>query len=252
MKRAPSIAGVPLVVVKDLTITRGGVVLQENVSFEVKRGEIFAVLGASGCGKTTLLRFLMGLARPTSGVIDVAGRGLPDLEAGLPPFGVMFQGGALFGSMTTRENVALPLKEWTSLPQRAIDAIASANLRLVGLHGAEDKLPSELSGGMRKRAAIARALVLEPELVFLDEPSSGLDPKLAFELDELIKTLNAALGLTVVVVTHELESVFRTADRVIVLSKEEKTIVAAGDPRELRHSNDPRSSAFFNPHRQHP
>jgi phospholipid/cholesterol/gamma-HCH transport system ATP-binding protein len=247
MKSPPSNRAGPLVVVKDLTIARGDVILQKHVSFEVNRGEIFGILGPSGSGKTTLLRLLIGLAREERGEIDIAGRGVPDLSAGLPPFGVMFQAGALFGSMTTGENVALPLHEWTHLPQRAVDAITRAKLRLVGLHGAEDKLPSELSGGMKKRAAIARALVLEPELVFLDEPSAGLDPKLAFEIDDLIKTLNKAEGLTVVVVTHELESVFRIADRVIVLGKDEQTVVAAGDPRELRHSSDPRVSGFFNP-----
>jgi phospholipid/cholesterol/gamma-HCH transport system ATP-binding protein len=243
----PTPNAAPLVVVKDLTIGWGDLVLQRHVSFQVNRGEIFGILGPSGSGKTTLLRFLIGLARPRDGEIDVAGCGLPDLTAGLPPFGVMFQAGALFGSMTTGENVALPLKEWTDLPHRAIEAITRAKLAVVGLQGAEDKLPSELSGGMKKRAAIARALVLEPELVFLDEPSAGLDPRLALEIDELIKTLNTALGLTVVIVTHELESVFRITDRVIVLGKDEKRIIAEGDPRAPRARDDPRVSGFFNP-----
>src|SRR3954454_8560141 len=216
----------------------------DDVNFEVRRGEVFGILGGSGCGKSTLLRFLIGLEEPMDGEIDVAGRGLPDLEAALPPFGVMFQAGALFGSLTVGENVALPLEEWTDLPAAAIDALARAKLKLVGLDGAADKLPSELSGGMKKRAAIARALALEPELVFLDEPSAGLDPIMAADLDALIATLSKTLGLTVVIVTHELESIFRIADRVIMLDKEAKTIIAAGDPRELRGSSDARVRVF--------
>lgn len=236
----------PIITVKDLTIGWGDVVLQQGLNFEVHRGEVFAILGGSGTGKSTLLRFLIGLEQPIAGEIDVAGRGLPDLEGGLPPFGVMFQAGALFGSLTVGENVALPLEEWTDLPADAIAAIARAKLKLVGLDGAADKFPSELSGGMKKRAAIARALALEPELVFLDEPSAGLDPIMAADLDDLISTLSKTLGLTVVIVTHELESIFRIADRVVMLDKKEKTIIATGDPRELRHSEDQRVSDFFN------
>jgi phospholipid/cholesterol/gamma-HCH transport system ATP-binding protein len=236
----------PFVSVERLTIGWGDTILQKDATFEVRRGEVFAILGGSGCGKSTLLRFLIGLEEPTVGEIDVAGRGFPDLEAGLPPFGVMFQAGALFGSLTVGENVALPLQEWTHLPDDAIAAIARAKLKLVGLDGAAEKLPAELSGGMKKRAAIARALALEPELVFLDEPSAGLDPVMAADLDELILTLSKSLGLTVVVVTHELASIFRIADRCIMLDKQEKTIIAAGDPRELKNSSDKRVSDFFN------
>lgn len=235
----------PIVDVRHLRVGWGDTVLLQDLTFQVGKGEVFAVLGGSGAGKSTLLRFLVGLEHPLAGEIDVAGRGAPDLDAGLPPFGVMFQGGALFGSMTVGENVGLALQEWTSLPPDAIRAIARAKLRLVGMEDAIDKLPSELSGGMKKRAAIARALALDPDLVFLDEPSAGLDPVTSAELDELVVTLNRTLGLSVVLVTHELESVFEIAQRCILLDKSEKGIVAEGDPRELRDSSDPRVSAFF-------
>lgn len=221
-------------------------VLQRNASFQVERGDIFVILGGSGCGKSTLLRHLVGLESPLSGEISIAGLGFPRLDVGRPPFGVMFQGGALFGSMTVGENVALPLDQWTSLPHDAVTAIVRAKLRLVGLTAAEDKFPSEISGGMKKRAAIARALALEPELIFLDEPSAGLDPVSAVGLDELILTLNRGLGMTVVIVTHELESIFKIGKRCIMLDKDTKSIIARGDPRDLRDNcSDPRVHQFF-------
>jgi phospholipid/cholesterol/gamma-HCH transport system ATP-binding protein len=237
----------PLVTVKDLTMGWGDENLLEGASFEVQRGEVFAILGGSGCGKTTLLRCLVGLDLPRSGTISVDGAAPSDLEVGRPTQGVMFQSGALFGSLTVGENVALPLTEWTDLPPDAIDAVVRARLRLVGLSGFEDHLPAEISGGMKKRAAIARAMALEPSLLFLDEPSAGLDPVTSVELDQLILTLNRGLGLTVVLVTHELESIFKIAGRCIFLDKKTRSILARGDPRALRDgSAAPDVRRFFN------
>lgn len=215
-----------------------------DTSFEIRKGEIFALLGVSGSGKTTLMRCLIGLEEPLSGV--VLGEGAPTLDAVRPNFGVMFQQGALFGSMTVGENVALPLERWTDLPHDAVNAIVRAKLGLVGLRAAEHKLPADLSGGMTKRAAIARAMALEPGVLFLDEPSSGLDPITSAELDQLIATLRRVLGLTVVLVTHELGSIFAIADRCVLLDPGERNIIADGHPESLRRSTDPRVRAFFN------
>jgi phospholipid/cholesterol/gamma-HCH transport system ATP-binding protein len=237
----------PIIRVTDLTIGHGQVVLQENATFDVFPGDIFAILGGSGSGKSTMLRYLIGLETPLRGDIHIAGLGRPNLEVGRPPFGVMFQSGALFGSMTVGENVALSLDQWTDLPRDAIQAVVLAKLRLVGLEGASDKFPAELSGGMKKRAAIARALALEPALIFLDEPSAGLDPVSAAELDELILAMNRGLGLTVVIVSHELDSIFRIVNRCIMLDPVSKSIIATGAPKELRDtSSDVRVRGFFN------
>lgn len=241
--------GEPFIVVKDLTMGWSDRILQRDASFTVRRGTVFAILGGSGCGKSTMMRYLVGLEQPMSGDIQYTDRGAPSLAVGRPPFGVMFQGGALLGSMSVAENVALPLIQWTDLPKPAIEAIVRSKLRLVQLEQAADKLPSEISGGMKKRAAIARAMALDPDLLFLDEPSAGLDPVSSAELDELILTLKRTLGLTVVIVTHELESIYSIADECIFLHKETASILARGNPRELRdNATDPRLVHFF--HRQ--
>jgi phospholipid/cholesterol/gamma-HCH transport system ATP-binding protein len=236
-----------LIQVHDLTLGWDKHVLLAEASFEVPRGDVFVILGGSGCGKSTLLRHLIGLEEPIAGTIRIAGVGKPELAQGAPQYGVMFQSGALFSSMTVGENVGFALQEWTELPVDAVQAIVRAKLALVGLEGSENKLPSELSGGMKKRAAIARAMAFEQSLIFLDEPSAGLDPVSAAELDELIVALNRGLGLTVVMVTHELESIFKVGKNCIMLDKESKSIIARGNPRELKeHSDHPKVRQFFN------
>jgi len=235
-----------LIRVRDLTVGWADQVLLRGANFDIERGDVFVILGGSGCGKSTLLRYLIGLENPVAGTIAIAGIGAPRLEGAQPEYGVMFQSGALFSSMTVGENVGFALQEWTDLPSEAINAIVKAKLALVGLEGAEDKLPAELSGGMKKRAAIARAMAFEPNLIFLDEPSAGLDPVSAAELDDLIVALNRGLGLTVVMVTHELESIFKVGKRCIMLDKESKSIIASGDPHALkRDSEDPKVRQFF-------
>ena len=214
-------------------------VVLEDLSFEVRRGEVFVILGTSGCGKTTLLRNMIGLEVPLAGRVLIGGDDVVSAEGGerrrlLRRFGVMFQNGALFGSLTLLENVRLPLEEFTQLNNDAIDLIARMKLQLVGLQGSEERLPAELSGGMQKRAAIARAMALDPEILFLDEPSAGLDPVTSAGLDGLILELAGSLGMTFVVVTHELPSIFAIASRVIMLDRQRRGILAEGKPAELR------------------
>jgi len=237
----------PVIQARDVSIgwSRDEVLL-EHASFDVHEGEIFGILGKSACGKTTLLRILIGLEQPLEGQIEIEGVGAPGFHPGRPKFGVMFQQGALFGSMTVGQNIALPLERWTDLPSDAIRTMVEAKLRLVGLEAAMHQLPSTLSGGMRKRAAIARAMALEPSLLFLDEPSSGLDPVTSAELDRLIATLARVLGLTVVLVTHELGSIHGIVDRCIMLDRASKSILASGAPKDLRDSPHPRVQHFFN------
>jgi phospholipid/cholesterol/gamma-HCH transport system ATP-binding protein len=218
-----------------------------DVGFDVNAGEIFAILGGSGAGKSVLMKQLVGLRAPSAGRVEVLGHDVTHARAQVQhAIGVMFQSGALFGSMTLLENVTLPLEVFTDLPPEGRAAVARVKLALVGLAEAADRMPAEVSGGMVRRAAIARALALDPPLLFLDEPSAGLDPITSAGLDQLILELRRDLGVTVVVVTHELPSIFAIADRCILLDHAARGMIAAGEPRRLREeSTDSTVRAFF-------
>ncbi|MDY7036110.1 MAG: ATP-binding cassette domain-containing protein [Thermodesulfobacteriota bacterium] len=238
--------------VRDLVAGYGEDIILDRVSFDVYEGEIFVVLGGSGCGKSTLLKHLIGLIRPQSGHVVIDGGDISNCEENtlqkiLRKVGVLYQSGALFGSMTLAENVALPIEEYTDLPKKSIDTLVKMKLNLVNLGGYENYLPSEISGGMKKRAGLARAMALNPKILFFDEPSAGLDPVTSAEIDDLIIRLNQSLGTTMVIVTHELQSIFAVSHRVIMLDKRFKGIIAEGDPRYLRdYSQNTFVKNFFN------
>ncbi len=242
---------VPIIEVENLTARFGDRTIFKNVNLTVYQGEILVVLGGSGCGKTTMLKHMIGLYQPYTGRvlidgIDVNTDNQRQLNQLRRKIGVSFQSGALFGSMTLGENVALTLKEFTDLPPAVIDYLVKMKLAMVNLAGFENHLPSELSGGMQKRAGVARAMALDPMVLFFDEPSAGLDPITGVELDIMIKRLNTGMGTTMVVVTHELQSIFKISDRIIMLDKDAQGIIAEGDPKVLKDSTDPKVHAFFN------
>ncbi len=248
MTTAPS--PVPHVEVSALTMAYGDRVIQQGLSFEVRRGSVFVIMGDSGCGKSTLMRHMIGLNVPAAG--DVLYDGEPFWAADddareriKRKFGVLYQNAALFSSMTLGENVSLPLLEHAGLSARAAADIAGLKLALVGLGGFEDYYPSEISGGMRKRAGLARAMALDPEILYFDEPSSGLDPLSSRRLDDLILELRDSSGTTIVLVTHELTSIFELGDDAVFLDAERKTMVARGKPSELKDSPDPKVRAFM-------
>jgi phospholipid/cholesterol/gamma-HCH transport system ATP-binding protein len=240
-------SALPRIAVEGLTMAFGDRVVQRDISFRVKPQSIFAIIGGSGSGKSTLLKHLIGLLEPAAAGVRIDGVDTAEEDAKRPHlFGVMFQGGALWSSMTVGENVALPLQIYTSHPADVIADHVAFKLALVGLGGAAGVFPSELSGGMRKRAAIARALALDPQILFLDEPSAGLDPISSRKLDDLILELRETLAVTIVVVTHELASIFAIADDSVFLDTQRKTAIAHGNPTQLRdQATDPTVHAFL-------
>jgi len=255
MAAAPCVGRIPErephVEVSGLKLAYAGQEILRDVTFTVGRGDIFVVMGGSGSGKSTLLRSMVGLLEPEAGDVVYAGKSFTRAERDeraemLRRFGVLYQKGALWSSMTLAENIGLVLEEYTSLPPAEIREVASFKLALVGLSGFEDHMPDEISGGMQKRAGIARAMSLDPEILFLDEPSAGLDPITSRRLDDLIVALRESLGATIVVVTHELESLLAIGDNSVFLDGETKTILARGNPRDLLETcRDPKVSAFL-------
>jgi phospholipid/cholesterol/gamma-HCH transport system ATP-binding protein len=251
MANVNTFSDAPAIAAAELQCGYEGKVVLDSVSFAVRRAEVFFIIGGSGCGKSTLLRHLVGLHAPTHGEVRFFGESFTQADAAarrriLRGFGMLFQSGALWSSLTLRENVALPLEEYTSLNARERNELATLKLAQVGLGGFEDYYPAEISGGMKKRAGLARALALDPAIVFFDEPSAGLDPVTSRKLDELILHIRDTFGTTIVVVSHELASIFDIADRVIMLDRSARGIIAEGAPKELlAGSRDPRVSEFL-------
>ena len=242
--RAPSTS--PAISLQDVTVGYGGRPVQSGISVDIGEGEIFAIVGDSGSGKSTLLKAMAGLLAPQAGRILFEGRTLDEhMQEGAPPFGILFQSGALWTSMSVLENVTLPMDLLGHSAPAARPALARFKLALVGLAGDEDRYPASLSGGMRKRAALARALALDPRVLFLDEPSAGLDPLTSRRLDELVVALRDGLGITVVLVTHELESLYSIADRMLFLDGEAHRPVALGHPAELARAAESRKVRDF-------
>jgi phospholipid/cholesterol/gamma-HCH transport system ATP-binding protein len=241
----------PKIEVRNLTMAYGSFVLMRDIQASIQEGEVCVIMGGSGCGKSTLLRHMIGLKAPAQGDILYDGQSFwqsddTQRQSWLRRFGVLFQQGALWSSLTLAENVALPLEEFTELGPSDIREIVRVKLALVGLRGFEEFYPSEISGGMRKRAALARAMALDPDILFFDEPSAGLDPISSRRLDDLMLELRDSLGTTVVVVTHELESIFAIADNSIFLDAQSRKMTAQGDPKELlKHSEDPHVREFL-------
>lgn len=239
------------ITVSNLTMAYDDLVIQQNLNFEVQIGDIFVIMGGSGCGKSTLLRHMIGLKKPKTGSICYKGvdfwRQRPEEQQDcMRHWGILYQGGALWSSMTLAENIAVPLNEYTDLSPRQVDEVISLKLSLVGLEGLQNHYPSELSGGMRKRAGLARAMALDPDILFCDEPSSGLDPVSARRLDELIIELSESLGTTVVVVSHDLASIFAIASNGLFLDAESRTMLAVGTPEQMLQAEaDPRVNEFL-------
>lgn len=243
-------SGAARIEVRDLTMGYGERVVQKDVAFSVGRGEIFVIMGDSGCGKSTLLRHMVGLAEPRSGDVLYDGEaywaaGEERREALKRSFGVLYQYAALFSSMSLVENVSVPLVEQGGLPRAEALAVARLKLALVGLAGFEEHYPAEISGGMKKRAGLARAMALDPDILYFDEPSAGLDPLSSRRLDDLVLELRDSLGTTIVLVTHELPSIFELGDDAVFLDAERKTMTARGRPAELKDSPDPKVRAFL-------
>jgi phospholipid/cholesterol/gamma-HCH transport system ATP-binding protein len=240
----------PRISIRNLTMAYGSFVLMRDLTFDVNRGDVFIIMGGSGCGKSTLLKHLIGLNRPAKGEIWYGEENFTAAEPEkreqmLRRFGVLYQSGALWSSMTLAENVGLPLGEFTDLGAAQIREVASLKLALVGLKGFEDFYPSQISGGMQKRAGLARAMALDPDILFFDEPSAGLDPISSRLLDDLILELRDSLGSTVVIVTHELASIFAIGNNSVFLDTETRTMIAQGDPKELREHGDEKVRRFL-------